>query len=223
MTSQALQEAIKANEDCLAENQEQCLLLVPLLRLLAEGKPVPLERLAAVSRRPLEAIQSLLQCSDIEVDSEGRIVGWGLSLVPTPHQFRLGEQTLYAWCALDTLLLPALLGRTAHIVSICPATGKSVSLTVTPTQIERLEPASAVVSVRLPEAETDLCEVRGSICLQGHFFESHEDASAWPSLHPQALLLTVEEAAQLGRELARQFLALAPGSLLSLKNGGISA
>lgn len=209
MTSQALQDTIKANQDCLAENQEQCEILVPLLRLLAEGKPVPSERLAALSRRSLKAIQALLPSSDIEVDPEGRIVGWGLTLVPTPHQFHLGEQTLYTWCALDALMLPALLGRTAHAVSTCPVTGKTVNLTVTPTHIEHLEPAGAVVSVRLPEAEAELCQCREGICLQGHFFVSHEVASAWPSLHPQAVLLTVEEAAQLGRELARQFLALA--------------
>jgi hypothetical protein len=75
-------------------------------------------------------------------------------------------------------------------------------------RIERLERASAVVSVRLPGAETDRCHVREDLCLQGHFFVSREAASARPSLHPQALLLPMEEAAQLGREVARQFLAL---------------
>jgi alkylmercury lyase len=208
MISQALQDAVKTHTDFLARTQEQFLLFLHLLRLLAEGKPIEPVQLATVSRRSLEEIQALLQSSDVEVDQEGNIIGFGLSLRPTPHQFHLGEQTLSTWCALDSLVFPAALGRTARVNSTCPATGTEIRLTVTPTRIERLEPASAVVSVRLPGAETDLCNVRGGICMQGHFFAAREVASTWPALHPQAVLLSVEEAAELGRELASQFLAL---------------
>jgi len=178
-----------------------------LLRLLASGKPVEPRQLATVAHCSLKEIQAVLPSSDVEVDQAGNIVGWGLSLVSTPHRFHLGENTLYTWCALDALMLPALIGRTAQVVSTCPATGKTVSLTVTPTHIERLEPASAVVSVRSPGTENDLCHVRGGFCMQGHFFAAREAAVAWPELHPQAVLLSVEEAAELGRALAHRILA----------------
>jgi len=208
MTSHVLQDTIKAHEDFVtAQQKEEFRFILPLLRFLAEGKPVEPVRLATVAHRPLEEIQAIVQSSDAEVDQAGNIVGWGLSLVPTPHQFQLGETILSTWCALDALAFPALLGRTAHVVSTCPATGKTVSLTVTPTHIERLSPASAVVSVRAPGADTDLCHVRGGFCMQGHFFATHEAAVAWPELHPQAVLLSVEEAASLGRALARRILA----------------
>lgn len=82
-----------------------------------------------------------------------------------------------------------------------------MSLTVTPTHLERLEPASAVVSARAPGADTGLCHVRGGFCLQGHFFATREAAATWLELHPPAVLLSVEEAAELGRELARRILA----------------
>jgi len=98
-------------------------------------------------------------------------------------------------------------GAPRRLVSTCPATGKTVSLTVTPTHIERLSEARAVVSVRAPGADTDLCHVRGGFCLQGHFFATREAAATWPELHPQAVLLSVEEAASLGRSLARRILA----------------
>ncbi len=208
MTSQMFQDAVKAHTDLLVGDQEQFRLALLLLRLLIEGKPVSPERLATVSHRSPEEIQALFQSSEIEVDQEGNILGFGLSLQPTPHQVRLGEQTFYAWCALDTLIFPPLLGRTAQIVSSCPATGQNIRLTVTPERVEHLEPASAVASVRAPEAGIDFCNIRGGLCLQGHFFVSHEAASTWPSLHPQAQIFSVEEAAELGRELARQFLAL---------------
>jgi alkylmercury lyase len=207
MTSHVLQETIKAHEGFITAQPEQYRFFLPLLRLLAEGKPVEPRQLATVAHCSLKEIQAVLPSSDVEVDQASNIVGWGLSLVPTPHRFHLGENTLYTWCALDALMLPALIGRTAHVVSTCPATGKTVSLTVTPTHIERLEPASAVVSVRAPGADTDLCYIRGGFCMQGHFFATHEAAVAWPELHPQAVLLSVEEAASLGRALACRILA----------------
>ena len=207
MTSQVLQDAIKAHEGVITAQPKEIRFILPLLRLLAGGAPVELRQLATVAHCSLEEIQAVLQSSDTEVDQAGNIVGWGLSLVPTPHQFQLGETILSTWCALDALAFPALIGRTAHVVSRCPATGKTVSLTVTPTHIERLSPASAVVSVRAPGAETDLCHVRGGFCMQGHFFAAREVASVWPALHPQAVLLEGAEAAELGRELARRILA----------------
>jgi alkylmercury lyase len=207
MTSHVLQDAIKAHEGFITAQPEEFRFVLPLLRLLASGKPVELRQLATVVHRPLEEIQAVLQSSDAEVDQAGNIVGWDLSLVPTPHRFHLGENILYTWCALDALVFPALIGRTAHVVSTCPATGKTVSLNVTPTHIEHLEPASAAVSVRAPGAEADLCNIRAGFCMQGHFFAVHEAAVAWPALHPQAVLLSVEEAAELGRELVRRILA----------------
>ena len=207
MPSHALQEAIKAHEGFITAQPEQYRFILPLLRLLAEGKPVEPRHLATVAQCSPEEIQAVVPLSDVEVDQAGNLVGWGLSLVPTTHQFHLGEHILSTWCALDALVFPALLGRTAQVVSRCPATGKTVSLTVTPTHLERLSEARAVVSVRAPGADTDLCHVRGGFCMQGHFFGEREVASAWPSLHLQAVLLSVEEAASLGRALARRILA----------------
>jgi len=208
MTSQVLQDAIKAHEDFFVANQEQFQLFLPLWRLLTEGKPVEPVRLATEAHRSLQEIQALLQPSEVEVDQQGRFVGFSLSLVPTPHQFHLGEQTFYTWCALDTLAFPALLGRTAQVVSMCPATGTPIRLTVTPTHIEHLSPASTVVSARNPVAE-DFCHTRADSCMEGHFFVSREVASAWPSLHPQANLFSVEEAAELGRALASAIRSIA--------------
>ncbi len=208
--SPTMQKAIKAHEDFFVANKEQFQLFLPLWRLLTEGKPVEPIRLATEAHRSLEEIQALLQFSEAEVDQQGRFVGFGLSLRPTPIQFHLGEQTFYTWCALDALSLPAMLGRTAHVVSMCPATGTPIRLTVTPTRIEHLEPASAVVSVRLPGEETNICSVQEDICNDGHFFfVSHDVASTWPSLHPKAVLLSVEEAAELGRALASAIRSIA--------------
>ena len=207
MTSQVIQNAVKAHKDLLVSNQEQFLRFTPLLRLLAEGKPVSPEEVATASHRSLEEIQAHL--SGIEVDPEGNIVGWGLTLQPTPHQLHLGKQTLYTWCALDALLFPAFLGRAARVISTCPVTGKEIRLTMTPEAILNLEPASAVVSVRLPGEDTDFDNLQEDICNDGFFFVSRDVASTWPSLHPKAVVLDVSEAAQLAREFASDMRSLA--------------
>ena len=202
MTSQTLQKTLEAHVDFFTAHAEQLRLWLPLWRLLAEGAPVSLEQLASLSHRPLDEIKAELPSLDVRLDREGNVLASGVSLVPTAHQFHLGEQILYAWCALDTLAFPPLLGRTARVISSCPVTGKPIRLTVTPETIMDLEPASAVVSVHLPGEDTDLCNIQEDICNDGHFFVSHSVASTWPSLHPRAVLLSVEEAAELGRGLA---------------------
>jgi alkylmercury lyase len=202
MTSQTLQKTLESHVDFFTAHAEQFRLALPLWRLLAEGAPVSLEQLASLSHRPLDEIQEELPSLDVRLDQEGKIVAAGVSLVPTRHQVHVGEQELFVWCALDTLMLPAILGRTARVISTCPVTGKAIRLTVTPESISDLSEARAVVSVRLPGEETALCNVQEDLCNDGHFFVSHSVASTWPSLHPKAVLLSVEEAAELGRGLA---------------------
>ena len=124
--SPTLHKAIKAHEDFVAADPEQFRLSLALFRLLAAGKPVSPEALATSLQRSLQEVQTLLHSADIRVDQAGNIIGHGLSLVPTPHQLHLGEQTLYAWCALDTLVFPALLGRAARVISSCPVTGRTI-------------------------------------------------------------------------------------------------
>jgi len=209
MTSQTMQKTLKAHVDFFTAHAEQFRLWLPLWRLLAEGTPVSLEQLASLSHRPLDEIQAELPSLDVRLDREGNVLASGLSLLPTAHQFHLGEQALYTWCALDTLAFPPLLGRAARVISSCPVTGKTIRLTVTPETIVDLEPGSAVVSVHLPGEETDICNVQEDICNDGHFFVSHSVASTQGSLHPKVVLLSVEEAAELGRVLASAIRSIA--------------
>src|SRR5205085_7506414 len=123
--------------------------------------------------------------------------------IPTPHRFQVNGLTLYTWCALDALTYPALLKQRAHVESACPITGRQVALSITPTGIEDLAPASAVVSLVIP-ASTAACDCdRAAFCNQGHFFSSREAASAWQAPHQNALILSVQDAYQLGLMLAQ--------------------
>jgi alkylmercury lyase len=135
----------------------------------------------------------------VEYDAHGDIVGSGLTLIPTPHRFQVEERTLFTWCALDTLTYPVSLALTAQVTSRCPTTGRLIRLTVTPERVLDLYPPGTVVSLNMPAATACCGNVREDVCHHGHFFASPEAATPWQATHPYALILSVEEAYQVGK------------------------
>ena len=175
-----------------------------LVRLLASGRPVAREHLATVLQMTAEQVAEVLAgLADIELDPNGNVVGWGLTFVPTPHRFRVQGQTFYTWCALDALTYPALLQLTACVESSCPVSGAPVTLSVTPTGVHDLAPASAIVSLVIPEQGSSCNGDRGSFCNRSLFFRSRRDALIWQASSPRARLLSVADAYQVGRLIAR--------------------
>ncbi len=174
-----------------------------LVRLLACGHPVTREHLAAVLQMTAEQIAEVLAgLADLEVDPSGNVVGWGLTFIPTPHRFRVNGQQFYTWCALDALTYPALLRLPAGVESSCPVSGAPMTLSVTPTSIHDLAPASAIVSLVIPEQGSSCDGDRGSFCNQCLFFRSRRDALVWQASSPKARLLSVADAYQVGRLIA---------------------
>ena len=89
----------------------------------------------------------------LERDDQGRIVGAALTTNPTPHRVHFDRGHFYAWCALDTLFIPGLVGRSAIVESTCPTSGALIQLTVAPEGVEAVDPIGAAISVVLPGAE----------------------------------------------------------------------
>src|SRR5438876_6138762 len=179
------QEIITAHTDALAAHSEEFLPTIRLLLLQGAGQVSPERLAAAMHWTPLE-VETFLHSSGLVVDAEGDI------------QMGAGSG-----CALDTLLAPMLTGHAAHVVSTCKASGRQIHLTATPEGIRDLEPASAVLSLRLPSSETSASNAQATICAYGHFFVDREAASTWPGLHPEAVLLAVGDAARLAEALAK--------------------
>jgi len=176
----------------------------PLLRLLPDGEPVSIEVLAAAAGRPVDDIrQAVASLPDVELDDHGRIVGYGLTLRETPHRFEVDGKRLYTWCALDTLVFPTLLGRSARIDSSCHGTGTPIRITVEPTGVTSVDPETAVVSIVGPVEQSS---VRSAFCDHVHFFASPEAAQGWLDDHPGMSIHPVAEAHRLGRPLVEALL-----------------
>ncbi len=146
-----------------------------------------------------ELTAALARWPNVHRDDRGRIIAFsGLSLAPTPHRFSVEGRRLYAWCAWDTLFLPALLGQPADVHSNCPATGTDVRLSVRPAGVIDSEPDAIRVSFPPPSA-TSTTDVTGSFCCHVHFLAGHQAADRWLIRHPGGVALTLDEAFRLGR------------------------
>jgi alkylmercury lyase len=173
-----------------------------ILGQVTPSKPVAsaaLQTSLQVSQNELE--QRLAQFPDIGFDRAGNIVGLGVTLVPTSHRFQIGGNVLYIWCAFDTVLFPPSLHVEAQVQSTCPVTGQPISFVATPEgTVKDLLPAGSVMSLVVP-AERGDC-TRSTFCQQSLFFQSEQAASTFLADHPEALLLSVEDAAYVGRLVA---------------------
>ncbi len=183
---------------------ERMAYFLPLIRLLSNGHPVSREQLATALERPVaEVTEVLRQFEDIVSDEDGRIVGAGLSLLPTPYRFEVNGHVLYTWCALDTLIFPVWLGRSTQVSSACPATGQPIHLRVSPERLEHFDPPSGVLSLLIADELATCCNIREAFCAYSQFFAERQAASTWLSKYPDAHLLPIEEAFTLGQKLAR--------------------
>jgi alkylmercury lyase len=141
---------------------------------------VTAQQIAEETGHPLNTILDAfrqLREQGCEFDGDGSLVGMALTQKPTPHRFRVEGRDLYAWCALDTLFLPALLGQTAEVESACPITRRNITLTVTPEKIEACNPPEVALSIVTGECCTP--GPQGDFCGQIFFFTSQDAAEAW--------------------------------------------
>jgi alkylmercury lyase len=179
-------------------------LMATAIRLLAHGDPITIDELAQTAGATPEAVTVAPSAGDIEYDDHDRIVGWGLTLNPTPHRFTVDGRLLYTWCAADTLIFPIIIGRPAQVESPCPTTGATISLTVEPgTGITGVRPATAVISIP-GRGELDANRVRQTGCNPGRFFANADAAADWRRQHPTGDVLSVTGACDRIRPMAER-------------------
>jgi alkylmercury lyase len=182
---------------------------VTLYRELAKGKAVSAEQLAqALGVSPAEG-RARLQRASIKClvypNGEGHVLGFGgLAAAPMHHRFEIEGQTLFTWCAWDSLFIPEILGRSARVTSCDPESGETVRLVVTPARIEAAEPAEAVVSFVQPQAQvfgTTAANVMAKFCHYVFFFASRQSGERWIAKNPDTFLYSLDDAFALAKRL----------------------
>ena len=187
-------------------------LLVRMIRTLAAGRPIPSKQFDGIVTElgiaPAEAQRLLDEWA--ERDREGNIVGMGLTLNETPHQFSINASDLWAWCAEDTLIFPVVLQQTATIVSASPLTGEQTQVRVSPTRVEQVSPAGAVVSLPiLDPTDADFGSVDAiwnTFCHHSFFFPTRAEARQWAAGREDVDVVSVEEGFAIGRQIAARWL-----------------
>lgn len=119
----------------------------------------------------------------------------GLSIRPTHHRMRLGDQALFTWCAADAIGIPAALGEDGEVLTACPQCSAEIVV-----QIEAGMPAANDDLVLwLPTASCS--HVVTQFCPDVNFFCNRDHLHAWRSqaAQPAGETLKADEAAELGR------------------------
>ena len=168
--------------------------LIPVIvRLIAEGEPVPVNEIASAAGCSVDDVEAvLLSQGGTEWDDDGRLVGFGLTPHPTAHRFTTGGQRLYTWCATDTLYFSTILGTPALVESTCLASGQTIRVELEPSALVSVSPPDAVVSQR--HCAELVGDIRTQVCDHGNFFASPTAAESWLAEHPDGELLSVAEA-----------------------------
>lgn len=191
----------KLQEYLLEYEPDHLRLLLWAARQVAQGRPLAPaqvdQHIAELGIAPEAAHQTLRELT--EQDANGNIIGaMGLSLSSAhPHRFTVAGVSLSAWCAGDTLFLPALLQQTATIESPSPLTGAIVRLRVSPTRVEQVNPATAVLSTVLTDPHraelTSVEAILCAFCQHVHFFATRAEAEQWTNRREDIVILTVDE------------------------------
>jgi alkylmercury lyase len=198
----------KMQEYLLAYGPARARLLLQVIRQLAHGHPITAEQvdhlIADLGIGSDQAHPFLREIT--ERDATDQIVGaMGLSLSDHPHRLSVAGVSLSAWCALDTLFLPALLQQTATIESPSPVTHQLIRLRVSPERVEEVTPEAAGVSFVLVDPSREHMDsvqaIWSAFCTHVHFFASREEGEQWTNRRDNIVLLTVEEGFAWGRQV----------------------
>jgi hypothetical protein len=124
------------------------------------------------------------------------------------RQLQIGDRRFgVTGCAPDIFLYAPLLRPSVQVEETCPVTGTPIRLMFTPSRVERVEPAGAVLPLPGPqsplwscaeaarngqEVDADACDA--SLCSQAPLFSSAEAAEGWLEAHLGGRVFPIRQA-----------------------------
>ncbi|HEV2027688.1 MAG TPA: organomercurial lyase [Candidatus Dormibacteraeota bacterium] len=199
-------EAIKAAMPALDKTDQR--IATAVHRLMSRGEPVDPAAIAnAVGSVSVDLVNERLSSwPGVFRDDNGRVVGfWGHAVEKLDPEYRLiaDGRTTYAWCALDTLFIPGIIGRAVRVEATDPISGVPVSLVVDRDGAREINPPGALVSMVIPDGPFGY-DVIESFCHKVLFFASEATGARWIAQHEDTTLLPVEQAFEVGRVLTER-------------------
>lgn len=167
-------------------------------------RPVPSARLAEVLGRPVSEAEALAR----QWGWPGTRVEDGLISVnperaksATRRHVQVGDRRFgVTGCAPDIFMYAPLVHPSLHVEEACPATGTPIRIAFTPSGVESVDPADAVLPMPPAQALTqaaaadDVEQVDANVCVQSPLFSSAEAAEGWLAAHPGGRLFPIREA-----------------------------
>ncbi len=201
-----LADAIKAAMPVLDEADQH--IATAIHRLMSSGAPVEPAAIAEAAGgvSPERVNERLNTWPGVFRDDMGRVIGfWGHAIDKLEPEYRLvaAGNTTYAWCALDTLFIPSIIGKEVRVEASDPLSGEPVSLVVDREGAHDVTPAGALVSMVIPDGPFGY-DVIESFCHRVLFFGSHETGDKWIAAHEGTTLLPVDQAFEVGRVLTER-------------------
>jgi Alkylmercury lyase len=175
-------------------------------------RPVEITRLAEVLDMPANEAEELMRrlggWPGTRVENGIITVSPERAKVAPRRQLQIGDRRFgVTGCAPDIFLYAPLLRPSLQVEETCPVTGTPIRLMFTPSRVEHVEPAGAVLPLPGPqsplyscaeaasageEVDADACDA--SLCVQCPLFSSAEAAQGWLDAHPGGRVFPIREA-----------------------------
>ncbi len=176
-------------------------------RLIAAGLPAEPATIAASTGMPAHRVATIAASLPTASVGGDEITAFlGLQREPGRHKITFGDQRRGAWCAWDTLFLPALVGQSARVESRCPVSGSVVRLVIDPREgVRHVSPPGTVLSfLKTPAPYSGA--IQAQFCRWIHFLAGEREAQAWIAgdrsgreVPPAMVALSLAEGVELGR------------------------
>ena len=184
-------------------DSDELRLVTAVYRHLLRGRPADVAAVASdAGWEPDAAEDRLATLPAVFWNADGEIVGfWGLSSEPMSIRVESAAGWASLWCALDPLFILPLLETAGTVTARCPTTGATITVRVTPNAVEAVEPVDPAMSLlMLEDGLSD--NVQDVFCHSVLFFVDREAAETWTAEHPGTFVVSLAEAADLGRAIA---------------------
>jgi alkylmercury lyase len=110
-----------------------------------------------------------------------------------------------AWCAQDTLFLPAMLRKTATVESESPLSKDKIRMRVGPEGVREVDPAGTAMSMVIVDPDTaemsSAADIMMTFCRNIHFFACGDEVARWAAGRDDIMTLSLDQAFELGRRL----------------------